>query len=143
MSNDKPKVPDENDRLRAGKLSPDAFEGTAPPAPLRALEPPKKIGEPSDVHAEGALLGALLWAASNQPDVLRASAVQDILPSGEAFYDRAHGDIFDGVLALPMDELFDPFGDILDGLPVESLGAFLDGMSAESPACRPACSRPA
>jgi hypothetical protein len=53
------------------------------------------------------------------------------------------GDIFDGVLGLPMDRLADPFGDILDGLPVESLGAFFDFMPVESPTWRPACSRPA
>lgn len=100
MSDDKPKAPDENDRLREGKLSPNGFENTKRVGGhLRGLEPPRKIGEPCDEAAEAALLAAFFWAASNQPSVLRASAVQDILSSGEPFHNRAYGDIYDGCLA--------------------------------------------
>ena len=99
MSDDKPRVPDENELLQQGKLPANPAEGTARIPPLRALEPARKIGEPCDVAAEKALNGALLWAASNTPDTLRASAVADLLPSGEPFYDRANGDIYDAILA--------------------------------------------
>jgi replicative DNA helicase len=96
---DKPKVPDENDRLQQGKLSADAFEGTKRVAPgLRALAPPRQIGEPCDEAAEAALAAGLLWSASFAPDVLRATAVRDILPNGEPFHNRAYGDIYDGCL---------------------------------------------
>ena len=81
MSDDRPKVPDENELQQQGKLTPNPFDGTARVPPLRALEPARKIGEPCDVAAENALLAALLWAASNQPEALRASAVTDLLPS--------------------------------------------------------------
>ena len=99
MSDDKkPKVPDENDRLQAGNLSPNAFDGTKRVAPLRALEAPRKIGEPCDEAAEAALCGSLLWAGSFAPGTLRATAVQDILPTGAPFHNRAYGDIYDGIL---------------------------------------------
>jgi replicative DNA helicase len=100
VSNDKPKVPDENELLQQGKLSPNAFDGTRRVEGIHLVDSKmRKIGEPSDVPAERALLGAFLWAASNAPDALRASAVQDLLPNGEPFYDRSHGDIYEAALA--------------------------------------------
>lgn len=99
MSDDKPKVPDENELLQRGKLSANPADGTTRVAPLRAIEPTRKIGEPCDVAAENALLAALLWAASNAPDVLRASAVVDLLPDGEPFYVSSNRDIYDAMLA--------------------------------------------
>ena len=106
MSDDKPKPLDENDKLKAGQLSSNAFDGTKRIEPLRAIEAPRKIGEPSDVPSEAALLGAFLWAASNSPDILRATVVQDILPSGEAFYRRDFGNIYDAMLeCLRKDEM--------------------------------------
>ena len=95
----KTNVPDENDRLRDGKLPSEPFDGTQRVPPVRGVENPPKIGEPADPAAEAALLGALLWSASHAPDVLRASAVVDILPSGEAFYRRDFGDIYDAMRA--------------------------------------------
>jgi replicative DNA helicase len=99
VSDDKPKVADENELLQQGKLGANPAEGAARVAPLREIAPPRKIGEPSDVAAEAALLAALLWAASNQPETLRASAVMDLLPNGEPFYERKYGDIYEAMLA--------------------------------------------
>src|ERR1017187_8621263 len=100
--NDMPKVPDENDLLRQGKLSSNPAEGTRPvvPAGLQVVDSKmRKIGEPSDVAAETALLGALLWAASYSPESLRASQVIDILPDGRPFYVRSNGHIYDAMIA--------------------------------------------
>jgi replicative DNA helicase len=94
---DAPKVPDENDRAQQGNLSSDPSVGTARVPPLRVAGPNDKPGEPCDPAAETALLAALLWAASNAPDVLRASAVADLLEDGEPFYVRAHGDIYEAI----------------------------------------------
>lgn len=101
MSNDKPRVPDENDRLQAGQLSPNPFDGTKRIEPDLHLVDSKmrKIGEPADVHAEVALLGALLWAGANQPDLLRVDIVLDLLPNGRPFFSRDRGYIFDGIVA--------------------------------------------
>jgi replicative DNA helicase len=102
MSDDKPKVPDENERLQQGKLSSNAFEGTrrVDPAGLHLVDARmRKIGEPADVAAENALIGACLWAASNSPQSLRASAVADLLPDGEPFYVRENGFIWEAMLA--------------------------------------------
>lgn len=96
---DKTKAPDENDRLRAGTLPTNPIEGTARVPPVRLAGPNDKPGEPADVPAETALIGALLWSASNAPEILRVSAVLDILESGEAFYVRAHGEIYDAMRA--------------------------------------------
>jgi len=99
VSDDKPKVADENELLQQGKLGANPADGTARVAPLREIAPPRKIGEPCDVAAENALLAALLWAASYSPEALRASAVQDLLPNSEPFYVRSNGAIFDAMLA--------------------------------------------
>jgi replicative DNA helicase len=96
MSGDKP---DENDLLKQGKLSPNAFDGTVRTAPLRLIENNRRIGEAADPAAENALLGSLLWCGSNQPDLLRVGAVVDILPDGKPFYSRTGGQIYDGIVA--------------------------------------------
>ena len=86
MRNDRPKVPDENDLLKRGKLSTNAFDGTVRTAPLRLVENNRRIGEAADPASENALLASLLWCASFQPDLLRVGAVTDILPDGKPFY---------------------------------------------------------
>lgn len=94
-----PKAPDENDRLRDGTISPNAFQGTKR-VQLQAVKPDdKNSGEPQDVRAEISLVGALLWAGSNQPDLLRVTAITDLLDSGVPFYDRNLADIFDACVA--------------------------------------------
>jgi len=99
VSNDRPRVPDENELLAAGKLSPNLAEGTKR-VELHVVDARmRKIGEPAEVAAEKALLAAFLWSASNAPDVLRASAVQDILPDRKPFYETAHGEIYEAMLA--------------------------------------------
>jgi replicative DNA helicase len=90
---------DENDKLRAGKLSPDPL---ADAARLRVVKPNEKpkTTEPADLAAEDALLGALLWAGTNAPGMLRVRAVLDLLETGEPFYIRKNGDTYDAIVAV-------------------------------------------
>jgi replicative DNA helicase len=100
MSTDKPKVPDENELLQQGKLSPNPAQGTRRVEMVQVVDSRmRKIGEPSAVPSEAALLGALLWAAANSPESLRASQVVDILPDGSPFYVREYGQIYTAMLA--------------------------------------------
>ena len=92
-------MPDENDLLKQGKLSTNAFDGTVRTAPLRLVENNRRIGEAADPASENALLASLLWCASFQPDLLRVGAVTDILPDGKPFYSRSNGQIYDAFIA--------------------------------------------
>jgi len=79
-------------------MSKDLAAGTAlMRAPLRAVAVNEVTapGEPCDMAAERALLGALLWAGACQPQVLRISAVLDLLEDGKPFYARDCGNTYD------------------------------------------------
>lgn len=92
------KSPDENDRLRAGTLPTNPSADTERMKPARAPERVVQIGaEPSDLRAEKALLGALLWAGAHQPGTLRVAQVLDLLETGEPFYGKGYGDAFDAM----------------------------------------------
>lgn len=95
------KTQDENDRAIAGTLPADPAAGTARVRPaLRAVGPDEKPkpGVPCDLAAERALLGALLWAGTNAPDLLRISSVTDIVDAGDKFYSGQFGAIYDAVV---------------------------------------------
>jgi len=81
-------APDEADRLKAGKLSPDPAAGTE-----RMRGQPRGASYPPDVAQERALLGALLWAGTNAPEALRVEMVLDLLRGGETMGDARHADI--------------------------------------------------
>ena len=92
---------DEADLQRDGELPADPMTGTQRVAPLRVVNPDEKRPpvDPCDLAAERALLGALLWSGKNQPAALRVRAVLDLLETGEPFFDRNHGAIFDAIRA--------------------------------------------
>jgi replicative DNA helicase len=94
------KPPDVNDRAKAGTLPADPSAGTSR-AGLRVVKPTDaaRATEPAALEAEDALLGALLWAGKNQPNTLRVGAVLDLLESGEPFYRRDRGHVFDAIRA--------------------------------------------
>jgi replicative DNA helicase len=93
------KVPDENDRAKAGTLPSDPSADTER-ARLRVVKPGEKpkTTEPADLGAECALLGALLWAGQNAPDLLRVRSVTDLLPTSEPFYLPTHRHIYDAII---------------------------------------------
>jgi replicative DNA helicase len=94
------KPPDEADRQKAGTLQPNPL-ADAERARLRVVGPNDSgpTPEPTDVPAEKALLGALLWAGSNQPDLLRVGSVTSILADGTPFYDSGRGDVYNAIKA--------------------------------------------
>lgn len=94
---------DLNDRLREGTLPSDITTETVPMGALKRArlrlvddDTGRKLPAPSDVHAESALLGALLWAGQFAADRLNVGMVTDLL-SAPMFYTEAHRAIF-GVL---------------------------------------------
>jgi replicative DNA helicase len=93
------KALDENDKLKAGALPADP---TADARPLRIAKPGAKATttEPADLAAEDALLGSLLWCGANAPETLRVRAITDLLASGEPFYMRKNGDVYDAIVAV-------------------------------------------
>ncbi len=99
---------DLNDRAIEGTLT-EALEGELVPmgalkqAKLRLVggDANRKLPLPSDVHAESALLAALLWAGQFAPDRLTAGMVTDLL-SPDMFFTEAHRAIF-GVLVTQHD----------------------------------------
>jgi replicative DNA helicase len=94
---------DEADRLRDGDLSPDPLAGTVPIGPAVAQKGVANVrtlpGQPCDLGAERALLGALLWAGANAPDSARVTSVLDILETGATFFGSGHGVVFDAMRA--------------------------------------------
>lgn len=96
------KSPDDADMAKAGTLPSDPIDGTVRAAtPLRAVGPHERRqpDEPCNLEAEKALLGALLWAGTNQPAVLRVSAVIDLLEDGKPFYGAVAGKVYDAIRA--------------------------------------------
>lgn len=94
------KVPDDADRAKAGTLPRDPA-ADAERARLRVVKPNERprTTEPAALDAEDALLGALLWAGKNQPGILRVTSVVDILETGEPFWQRGHGAVFEAMKA--------------------------------------------
>jgi replicative DNA helicase len=90
---------DVNDRAKEGTLPKDPSAETRRAVPVRLVAPDEKRA-PSDVcdlPAERGLIGALLWAGSNAPELLRINAVIDIVDRGEMFWDRRCGQAFDAM----------------------------------------------
>jgi replicative DNA helicase len=86
---------DVNDLHREGKLPAHPSQGTERVALRVVQHDERRPTEPADLAAERALLGALLWAGANAPEVLRAAAVADLLEGGEPFYDARYGAVYD------------------------------------------------
>jgi replicative DNA helicase len=96
------KSPDEADKNAAGLLKADPSADTERfKPPLRSVGPNERrvATEPAALDSEDALLGALLWSGKNQPDTLRVSVLFDLLETGEPFFRRDRGDIFDAIRA--------------------------------------------
>jgi replicative DNA helicase len=93
------KALDQNDKLVAGLLTSDPFDETVRKPPLRVVAPDERPREIAAIASEKALLGALLWSAANAPDMLRVSAVQDVLETGEPFYGKGHAHVYDAMRA--------------------------------------------
>ncbi len=95
-------VMDENDRKRAGSLG-DVGEGTkrmAVESPARAAlqvvkeqVDPTSLPLPSNVQAEAALLGALLWNGTFGQNALTPALVSDLV-TPDRFFTPAHQEIF-------------------------------------------------
>lgn len=90
---------DENDKLRAGTLQADPTADATRLRVVKLTDKPKTT-EPADLAAEDALLGALLWSGTNAPGMLRVRAVLDLLETGEPFYMRKNGDVYDAIVAV-------------------------------------------
>lgn len=135
------KTPDENDQAKAGTLPADPSQGTAK-AKLHVVQPGDRRqgnGDPADLEAERALLGALLWAGTNAPETLRVRAVTDILEGGEPFYGRGLGDVYGAILACEAAKAeHDPVAVHAElqrsgkGIPMDALRALVDSASTVS-----------
>lgn len=101
---------DQNDKLRDGTLPKDPQEASEPFSPdsgvrkaaLRVVgaNDAASLPDPSDIYAEHALLGCLLWCGANSPDSVTLAKVADLVGASEMFYSRPHGFIFDAMLAI-------------------------------------------
>lgn len=104
------KSKDENDRLREGTLPKDPRDDARPvdtmaetrKATLRLVgnAPDADRGAPHDVHAEFALLAALLWCGANAPKALSVTQIRDVLEQPEMFFSPQHQKVFAAILAV-------------------------------------------
>jgi replicative DNA helicase len=101
-------VKDVSDRQREGTLAKSpAEESTAITADLAVRKATLRIVDeqidtadlpmPSDVHAESAILAALLWAGTYAPGTLHVGSIRDLV-TGEAFFTPAHRAIFEAIV---------------------------------------------
>jgi len=94
------KSKDENDRLLDGTLPARALDDSEPmedtAGPRRAVRAITS-SLPSDIHAEFALLSALIWCGTHSPLTLSVVMVRDLLDRPEMFFSPAHQAIFTAI----------------------------------------------